>query len=251
MMEKKRVLEEGLLEQYLTGDLPVDEQLMVEKALVEDADLKAQFDELEADFEKMAFEQAITPPSRVRSNLVDTVESTIPLKTNRSPIWIAASLALLFGLAAYWMYVQWQNAEDNFNSLQQQTVNLQERLEALENDYAVTASQLKDINGPNVIPMVLYGNQKLPDAKLVAYVDHNRKIVIVNSQGLPALPVTKTYQMWSDVDGEMINMGTLAPNQELIPLKYIEKAESLNITIEPVGGNDHPTVEDLISAIPL
>ena len=57
--------------------------------------------------------------------------------------------------------------------------------------------------------------------------------------------------MWSDVDGEMINMGTLAPNQELIPLKYIEKAESLNITIEPVGGNDHPTVEDLISAIPL
>ncbi|MEM9363150.1 MAG: anti-sigma factor [Bacteroidota bacterium] len=250
-MEKKRILEEGLLEQYLTGDLPIDEQLMVEKALVEDADLKAQFDQLEADFEKMALEQAIVPPSRVKSNLVDSIENTVPLKTNRSPLWIAASFAVLFGLATYWMYIQWQNAEENFDSLQQQTANLQERLEALENDYAVTTSQLKDINGPNVVPMVLYGNQKLPNAKLVAYVDHNRKIVIVNSQGLPELPVTKTYQMWSDVDGEMINMGTLAPNQELIPLKYIEKAESLNITIEPVGGNDHPTVEDLISAIPL
>jgi anti-sigma-K factor RskA len=57
--------------------------------------------------------------------------------------------------------------------------------------------------------------------------------------------------MWSDVNGEMINMGTLGTDNELVSLKYIENAESLNITIEPAGGSgsDHPTVEELVSYV--
>jgi anti-sigma-K factor RskA len=47
----------------------------------------------------------------------------------------------------------------------------------------------------------------------------------------------------------MINMGTLNTDNELVPLKYIENAESLNITIEPAGGSDHPTVEELVSYV--
>ncbi|MEM9077386.1 MAG: anti-sigma factor [Bacteroidota bacterium] len=250
-MEKKRILEEGLLEQYLAGELSTDEQLMVENALDADASLKEHFEQLEADFEKMAFEQAIDPPGRVKNRLMDSIENMALKSSNRYPLWVAASFALLFGLTSFWMYTQWQKAEQNFNTLEQQTILLKERVDVLEKEYTLTSTQLNQINGPNVIPLVLYGNQKSPDAKLVAYVDHNRKIVIVNSQGLPVLPDSHTYQMWSDVDGEMINMGTLAPKQELIPLKYIEKAESLNITIEPAGGNDHPTVEELISAAPL
>ncbi len=55
--------------------------------------------------------------------------------------------------------------------------------------------------------------------------------------------------MWADVDGEMISMGLLPTDKELIALTYIDKAASLNITIEPKGGNDHPTVERLISNV--
>lgn len=47
----------------------------------------------------------------------------------------------------------------------------------------------------------------------------------------------------------MISMGLLPTDKDLVALTYIEKAESLNITIEPKGGNDHPTVERLISNI--
>ena len=47
----------------------------------------------------------------------------------------------------------------------------------------------------------------------------------------------------------MINMGILEADQEYIPVRYIDKAESLNITIEPAGGSEHPTVEQLISNI--
>ena len=81
----------------------------------------------------------------------------------------------------------------------------------------------------------------------MAYVNHKNQLVLVNPKGLPALPSDQTYQMWSDVDGEMINMGTFPTDTELVSLKYIENAESLNITIEPAGGSDHPNVEQLVS----
>jgi len=116
------------------------------------------------------------------------------------------------------MYSKWQNTRTEFESLQNQTTVLQERLNALEENYILTNTRLKTINGPQTIPLILHGN---------------------------------TYQMWSDVDGEMIDMGLLQTNEELITLKYIDKAESLNITIEPAGGNDHPTVEKLIAYVTL
>jgi anti-sigma-K factor RskA len=101
------------------------------------------------------------------------------------------------------------------------------------------------------IPLILHGNDLAPNSRAVAYVNHENKMVVVNAQGLPELPNDKTYQMWSDVDGEMIDMGLLQTNEELITLRYIDKAESLNITIEPAGGNEHPTVEKLIAYVTL
>ncbi len=79
--------------------------------------------------------------------------------------------------------------------------------------------------------------------------NHKDKSVWVNPQSLPPLSEEETYQMWADVDGEMINMGLLPTDKELIALTYIDRAASLNITIEPKGGNDHPTVERLISNV--
>ena len=41
----------------------------------------------------------------------------------------------------------------------------------------------------------------------------------------------------------------LDTNTEMLAMTYIDHAESLNITIEPAGGNDHPTVSKLITNI--
>ncbi len=72
---------------------------------------------------------------------------------------------------------------------------------------------------------------------------------VINTKKLPQLDADHDYQMWADVDGEMIDMGVIPKNKELIAMTYINNAESLNITIEPAGGNDHPTVERLISNV--
>ena len=72
---------------------------------------------------------------------------------------------------------------------------------------------------------------------------NKKKEVYLNTAGLPELDAEEDYQLWGDVDGEMINMGLINVNsEELQPMAFIEGAESLNITLEPEGGSEEPTV---------
>ena len=250
-MKKNKILEDGLLEKYLLDELSDNERLLVEDALHKDSDLRAEFDVLEANFEKMAFENAIAPNAHVKGALQKRIGTPGPKVRNRWPLMAAASLALLFLLTTFWMFNKWQAANDQLNLIESQTLSLQERLGVLEENYELTNNRLQLINSPNTIPLILRGNEKVPNSRAVAYVNHQNRLVVVNPQGLPNLPDNQTYQMWSDVDGEMIDMGLLPNDKELVTLKYIDRAESLNITIEPAGGNDHPTVERLISYVTL
>jgi anti-sigma-K factor RskA len=261
-MDKKKILEDGLLEQYLLGELSHEQEILIQKVLNQDDDLRNIFEEIEQEFERIAFENAIPPPEKVKKALKSSVESTkeniqirdiTPFEKRnlfRSVrLAVAASLAFLFAISSFWLYNRWQSSEENLNSLQEQTIALQERMMILEQNIEVTTQRYMTINNRNVIPLLLKGNQTLPESRAVAYVNHETKSVLVNSQGLPPLDEDKTYQMWADVDGVMINMGLLPADADLIPVKYIDRAESFNITIEPAGGNDHPTVENLISNV--
>lgn len=165
------------------------------------------------------------------------------------PLSIAAGFALIFGLSTFWLYVKWQDAESNLSTLQSQTSRLQSQVDNLTSEFRLTSNRFESINNPDVIPLVLYGNQKASNGKAVAYINHKSQLVLVNPKGLPELPKDKTYQMWSDVNGEMIDMGVVPTDKDLVTLKYIENAESLNLTIEPVGGSEHPTVEELVSNV--
>ena len=97
----------------------------------------------------------------------------------------------------------------------------------------------------------LKGNDKIPNGFATAYINHEEKSAIVNVQKLPDLPEDKTYQMWADVEGEMIDMGVIDSSKQTLTMNYIKDAESINITIEEKGGSDHPDVSNLIGSVSL
>jgi cytochrome c-type biogenesis protein CcmH/NrfG len=140
MMERKKILDEGLLEKYLLDELNESEKARVERAINSDDVLKKQFQELEADFEKMALENAIIPPTIVKDKLKEQLEPKIVRKLWNTPLLVAASISALFFFTSIWMYTQWQNSRSNFESLQNQTTDLQERLNTLEKNYKRTAN---------------------------------------------------------------------------------------------------------------
>jgi len=263
-MDKKKLIEEGILTQYILGELDMETSQAVEQLLQSDSELKEKALELEDQFEQIGFENAIAPPAEVKKKLMDEVEAegvTTGFQSNEmvgsAPFWksaawrMAAGIALLFGLSSIWLFMQWQNTRTDLETLQSQSQMVTDRLNKLEQDIGLVNTKYAQINHPDVVPFVLTGNNKLPDAKVVAYMNHKAQSVVVNTVSLPDLRNTQSYQLWADVDGEMIDMGVLETGQELIPVRYIERAESLNITIEPFGGSEHPTVSNLISYVTL
>ena len=259
-MDRKKIIEEGLLEKYVLGSLSEQEEALLETALSENVELRKDLQAIEAELEFIGFENAIEPSGHIREQLRKRMD--MPVTENESvlkpapsnslqsgKLLIAASLAALFALGSFWLYTQWQSSLEEFQNLQQQTVVLQERLNSLESRYSATQERYVSISTPGVIPLYLKGNDISPQSSMIAYINHENKSVIVNTLGLQPLDPDKSYQLWADVDGEMINMGLLPQDEEYIPVRYIDKAESLNITIEPVGGSEHPTVENLISNI--
>lgn len=256
MMEKKEILESGMLEQYLLGELPAAEAEMVEKLLREDEEVQKMYSDMESDLEQMATENAITPPQEVKHRIMDGIDgstmSVIPLtakKKNNPWLAIAASVAVLLGITSVWLYSELNSAEENLQLVEQQKSALEDEMTDVLTNYDEVTKWYATINDPDAIKVVLKGNEKSPTARAVSYVNHTNKSVVLNTKGLPQLDAEHDYQLWADVEGEMIDMGVITKNTEMIAMNYIENAESLNITIEPAGGNDHPTVENLISNV--
>ncbi len=260
MMDRKTIKDTGILEQYLLGELSEEQSTEIEKMLEEDKELHEYYTKMEDDMEQMALENAISPPTHIKTSILNkiknssssTAEKVIPLQKRKRISYnfaVAASLAALFLLSSGWLYNQWQNSERTSITLQKEINDLRNRLVNLENDFKETDKWYQAINQPEVLQLVLKGNERSPNSAAIAYVNHKNKEVLLNPKGLEKLNKDKTYQMWADVEGEMINMGVISSDQEMIILKYIDNAESLNITIEPAAGNDHPTVEQLISNV--
>ncbi len=259
MMDKKSLLENGLLEQYLLGELNANQSEQIEHLLAYDAELKAHSNLLEQDFESIGLENAIAPPAEVKSQLLEHITASKPHttkvvelnKTDTSKFYfgVAASIAALLMVGSFWMYSQLNDVKQQLQTVETDNTELNSTIETLNTKLEESNTMYAAIVNPDTEQYILNGNASLPEAKIVSYVNHKTKSVIINTERLPELDADHDYQMWADVEGEMINMGVISKNKNLMAMTYIDHAESLNITIEPAGGNDHPTVARLVTNV--
>jgi anti-sigma-K factor RskA len=259
MMDKKSLLEHGLMEQYLLGELNSIECERIEVLLTSDTELKEYFDVLDKDFESIGLENAVVPPAEVKSQLLEqiiaskshTAEVVELHKKNNSKFYfgIAASTIALLMAGSFWMYSQLNDVKQKLQTVETDNTELNTTIEALNTKLEETNTLYTAIVNPDTEQYILKGNASLPEAKIVSYVNHKTKSVVINTERLPDLDADRDYQMWADVEGEMIDMGVISKNKNLMVMTYIDHAESLNITIEPAGGNDHPTVSRLVTNV--
>jgi anti-sigma-K factor RskA len=264
MKDRETIIESGMLEMYLLGLLPDEQVTILEKQLETDAVLAAKYAEIEQDFENVSFENAIQPPDFIKEDLFASIKAdyskvkklpkeTTETKQETSPsfkwIGIAAGFAAVFLVSAFWMLMQWQNATSDLQLAQEELQTIKAQIVNLEGNLKDSQLLASVVEDPNTLQYSLKGNTKIPGGFATAYINHEEKSAIVNVQKLPELPSDKTYQMWADVEGEMINMGVIDKSKNVVVLQYIDEATSLNITIEPACGSDHATVEQLVTNV--
>jgi anti-sigma-K factor RskA len=257
MLDKETILREGLLERYILGELEASVMLEVEAIIQEDAELKAQFQDMEQSFENLGLENAVLPPKELKSSILFSIEKAakkpteLQAKEKSYKLWfsLAAAAAVILFFNSVFLIVQNGNIKQELLSIKTETEQLKKTQESIEKAYNNQQMLLAFLSDPGTERYALVGNDQMPNTRLVSYINHQDRSVMVNTTQLATLDNELDYQMWADVDGEMINMGVIDKSQPLIAMNYIEEASSLNITIEPKGGSEHPTVSNLISNV--
>ncbi|MFD2585400.1 anti-sigma factor domain-containing protein [Croceitalea marina] len=250
MKEKIKIfLDTDLLEKYLLGSTTTEESLRVERYIAMYPEVREAYNELQENLEIFAKMHALKTPQGLKEQILFRIRQE---KRSRSKFYrfaVAASIAaLIFAGATYFFYNQ-------NKSLQEENLIVNSKIQDLENDMKIQLEDIRNqyivLNNPNTRRFTVNGNKKAQELKAVAYVNPVKKLSYINVSNLPQLPEDKCFQMWAEVNGEMVNLGIIKQfddKEKLLALPYADNAVSY-ITIEPQGGNETPTVQNIVANI--
>jgi len=161
-------------------------------------------------------------------------------------MWKYAAAILIGGMASWlFMHNQLTNSKEILAEQKAEIVQLQSDCELLNKQYAF-------INHTSSIPYLLDGKSFSKNSQVVIYWNEQLEKSMLRVVELPSITSDQTYQLWADVEGEMRSLGTFDASQAItdaIPMNYLSRASSLNITVEPIGGSEHPTVSNLTASV--
>ena len=250
----KEILESGLLESYLMGDCTEEQSLRMQQYIHIYPEIKMAYDEYQEAINKMAEENAAIPPGHIKSNLLKEINAANPQSISSvSPSsgaisvwnkWSFVALAALGILVSSWIY---SNGNSKFENLQEKYNILLDNCNQSDKKYAALQQELEIIKAPETRALWLDGKAFNQNAQLVAYWNPSFEYALLDLKTLPNLKKDQCYQIWADKEGKMISRGTFQLTDDFVKIEYLDNAESLNVTIEPIGGSHEPTIANLVA----
>lgn len=245
----KLFLDSDILEKYLLGATTELETLQVERYIAMYPEVQKAYNELQENLEIFAKLHAIKAPQGLKEKIQSRIKSERIGRRRFFSYAIAASLtAIMFAGISYFFWNQNQSLQEEnsvvSNKIRLLEENMKEQLEDVRNQFIV-------LNNPQTKKYTVKGNQKAKDLKAVAYINPVKKLSYINVSKLPHIPESQCFQMWAEVNGKMINLGIIeeaGDQQKLMALPYADNAVGY-ITIEPKGGNQLPSVDNIVANI--
>lgn len=247
----KDIISSGILERYATGDASIEERLKVDMLKVDHREIRDRISEIELEIEQQHLASGITPPLGTKEAIIRKLNSPDKeLEVNQGlkkewdgfKSWLSIAAAVLISVTAVWALMS-----SDIEKLEKENENLISKLSVLERECDEQSLKYVLLNDKSTQPILLQNiNDQRPQA--IAYWNTELQSSLLRTVDLPQLPADKIYQIWADVNGEMISVGLFTPQDDMIRINYLAQATSLNITIEPVGGSKHPTLSTLTAS---
>ena len=246
----------AILEQYILGLTSQRENEEIESYANLYPEVKAEIEALQEAVEGYALQYAISPKKDIKQDILSEISQlemagekvgTEPSRSiNR---WVVGAVAASFALLLFSVLSLYNNNQQ----LNTEYEALGIQFETFKSDCEDQQARQKEnlelfalLQNNTTVPVRLKGLPLAPDAQAIVYWNKDQEKAVLNIVDLPTPPQGKQYQMWADVEGEMISMGVFDFKlNEFQELAFIENPESFNITLEPIGGSDHPTVSQL------
>lgn len=263
-MNTKTYIESGILEAYALGGLSAEEEREVEEVVSRYPDVKEELDRIEEGLEQLAQQTAITPPARLRQQVLDHFETKHQPERERKPInsgkndakvvqllpWkvatAAASFLFIFSTALLgYYYSKWRNTENTLAQLEQRNNQIASDYTRITEELDELKTTVQVIGSPAYTRVALTGTDNAPDARASVYWNESSQEVFLNINQLADLAEGKQYQLWALVDGKPVDLGVFDPASQLLSMKQAGNAAAFCVTVEPAGGSENPTMETL------
>jgi anti-sigma-K factor RskA len=252
-MNKKELIESGVLELYAMGMASEEEVKMVESFIIKDPSLRNEIMAIENALEAYAKTTAVNPKAEVKTELFKKIKDTTPPKggdrgiTGLS-IFLIGLLSIVTMALTYTLFLNHKNftdLRDSFNLLNTKCDSIQNAHQPIIETY----DQLKasDNNILQIKP-----TEKYPETNLYFINNSASQRNFIQIKSLPVIAGNQSYQLWSLKGDQAIPLDVFqGDGDKLIEVQFEPGTDAYAITIEPFGGQDSPTLENLIGVIPL
>jgi anti-sigma-K factor RskA len=242
-------LASDVLEKYILGTCSSEEEQMAMHFIESYPEVAQQYDTLQESIEQLAVLHAKQAPQDLKTRILEEVTSTKKYSTPWYKNFAAAAVVLLACTTVFFWYQQHSTSNEN-NLISSELRKLKMSIEKQNSQLSLMQEELAILNNPDTQKYVLNGNEKARKLQTVAYINPKERRSLINVLDLPDINEEKCFQMWANVEGEMVSLGVLEiANHKLLSVPYRANAISYNITIEPKGGNKKPTIENTVANI--
>lgn len=248
MDDLNKYKDSGILEMYVYGLLSEEESRKVSKKIRANPELLSEVEEIEKALIRLSADYYAFDTRHLLPKV-----SGRKRKTDKSPLfgWIGTAATILLLVISGFLYFNTRNLKTQVTILENENELLKEQIVNTRSSLAENEVLLEKLRAKNITRLPLNPQQVDPKAFAVAYMEPQGKKMILDAKYLPEPPRGKVYQVWSLKFEPLTptSMGLLedfAENEKKVfQIDLIEGTEGVGITLEPEGGSETPTMEQL------
>lgn len=259
-MDIKEYIESGILELYVAGALSEKENQEIYALLLKHPELLDEVLKIEATI--VSLTESVSPTNTkhlfqaVKEKLGLTTKQITPVKNihKPKPNWFAYAgwaATLVIGLGLFWFINQNNQLKNQIQTVETNNELLEVTLEKYTRDLNESKQLISFLRDKDLIAVPLAGQTVSPDSYAKVYWDKKTNTVVLDLQGLPEPPKGKVYQVWSLTLNPLTptSLGTIdnfsTDENKLFTIENTNASEAFGITLEPTGGSETPTLEQL------
>ena len=237
------------------GQLSAREQAIVLQHLADFPILRAEVQRIERALETYALAASVQAPAGIKQRILDEIGRTgnqtvtQPMK-GVSSIWrLLAILGILAVAVLIYLLLQ---KDEEVNQIQQRLDIVIDSCAQQNQQNIAQISILQQLTLPDNEILRMTGTPAFPQTDL--YFHHNpvtqRNFIQVRE--LPTLAANQSFQLWSlkpDVAPIPLTVFQQQQPSQILEVQYEDATASYAITIEPLGGQNAPTLANLIGIV--
>lgn len=246
------------------GKLSPEETREVDALRKEHPEVNSEIQRIEDAMLAYADSHAIKPASEMKDKIAKQLQFAVSLDLENEMVdsiliqmpgiyklAAAASVALIIAFAGttYYFGSRYRDSQNEIASLKaekkQTALTLQKTAASTEQLKTELAVALQ----PNFKKLVLTGQKIAPEARATVYWNEKTGATYISAKTMPAVTGQKQYQLWAMYNNKPVSLGVIPVDGDFTAMKDIQHPSAFCITLEPMGGSETPTLDQLYATV--